>query len=55
MMSGLSRLRVALQEAASGSLHGLTFDTNPLDRETAKLRDWLGERGSAISLDRAAG
>jgi hypothetical protein len=47
MMSCLSRLRVALQEAASGSLHGLTFDTNPLDRETAKLRDWLGDRGSA--------
>ena len=47
MMSGLSRLRVALQEAASGSLHGLTFDPNPLDREAAKLRDWLGDRGSA--------
>ena len=47
MMSGLSRLRVALREAASGSLHGLTFDTNPLDRETDKLRDWLGDRGSA--------
>ena len=46
-MSGLSRLRVALREAASGSLLGLTFDTNPLDRETAKLRDWLGDRGSA--------
>ena len=46
-MSGLSRLRVALQEAASGSLHGLTFDTNPLAREAAKLRDWLGDRGSA--------
>jgi hypothetical protein len=25
----------------------LTFDTNPLDRETAKMRDWLGDRGSA--------
>ena len=36
-MSGLSRLRVALQEAASRSLRGLTFDTNPLDREIAKL------------------
>ena len=47
MMSSLSRLRVAIQEAASGSLHGLTFDTNPLDREAAKLRDWLGDRGSA--------
>ena len=47
MMSDLSRLRVALQEAASGSLLGLTFDTNPLDRETGKLRDWLGDRGSA--------
>ena len=47
MMSGLSRLRAALQEATSGSLHGLTFDTNPLDREAAKLRDWLGDRGSA--------
>ncbi len=46
-MSGLSRLRVALQEAASGSLRGLTFDTHPLDRETAKLRDWLGDRGTA--------
>ena len=46
-MSDLSRLRVALHDAASGSLHGLTFDTNPLDRETAKMRDWLGDRGSA--------
>jgi hypothetical protein len=46
-MSGLSRLRAALHEAASGSLHSLTFDTNPLDRETAKMRDWLGDRGSA--------
>jgi EH_Signature domain len=46
-MSDLSRLRVALHEAASGSLHGLTFDTNSLDREAAKMRHWLGERGSA--------
>ena len=47
IMSSLSRLRAALHEAASGSLRGLTFDTNPLDRETTKMRDWLGDRGSA--------
>lgn len=46
MSTSLSRLRVALQDAVSGSLHGLTFDTSLLDRETAKLRDWLGDRGS---------
>jgi hypothetical protein len=46
-MSDLSRLRAALHEAASGSLHSLTFDTKPLDREITKVRDWLGDRGSA--------
>ena len=46
-MSSLSNLRMALQKATSGSLNGLTFDSKPLDRETAKLRDWLGDRGSA--------
>jgi len=46
-MSDLSRLRMALQEATSGSLRGLTFDTSQLDREAAKLRHWLGDRGSA--------
>jgi hypothetical protein len=47
MMSSLSHLRGALLEATSGLLQGPTFDFRPLDREVAKLSDWLGERGAA--------
>jgi len=46
-MSSLSHLRGALVEATSGLLQGPIFDFRPLDRQVAKLSDWLGERGSA--------
>jgi hypothetical protein len=46
-MAALSRLRAALQDTNSSSLRGLTFDTKLLDRETSKLRAWLGDRGTA--------
>jgi hypothetical protein len=46
-MSSLSHLRGALLEATSGLSQGPTFDFRPLDREVAKLSDWLGKRGSA--------
>jgi EH_Signature domain len=46
MMSSLSRLRSALQDANSNRLNGLEYDPRPLDKETANLRSWLGGRGS---------
>jgi hypothetical protein len=46
-MSSLSHLRGALLEATSGLLQVPTFDFRPLDKEVAKLNDWLGEHGSA--------
>lgn len=47
MMTALSHLRAALRDINSNSLHGLTFDTKLLDRETLKLSAWLGGRGTA--------
>lgn len=46
-MSSLSYLQVALRQVVSGPMHGLAADTRQLDQETAKLRKWLGERGTA--------
>ncbi|HEY8128614.1 MAG TPA: EH signature domain-containing protein, partial [Hyphomicrobium sp.] len=45
-MTSLFRLHAALQQARSGSLHGLAFDTKAIDAEVTRLQSWIGERSS---------
>jgi len=46
-MSSLSNLTVSLHQATLSLARGFSFDAIVLDREVCKLRQWLGDRGSA--------
>ena len=46
MMKSLPLLIAALHDALSGAVHDFAVDMRPLERETAELIKWMGERGA---------
>jgi hypothetical protein len=46
MMTGLSLLSQALEQALTGIVHDLNFDLRPLQREHDQLEKWIGGRGA---------